>query len=75
MQIPILNMITEVINFCFQCFQNVFAKLYIFRDLFISVIILITIYRFLLAPLFGGGSYGKSDTAKKSKKGKGDSHE
>lgn len=75
MENSLINSFIGVINSCFSWFTNFFSSLPEIYNLLLCVIIFITIYRFLLAPLFGGGSYGKSDSAKKSKKGKGDPHE
>ena len=73
MENSLINSFIGVINSCFSWFTNFFSSLPQIYNLLLCVIILIAIYRFLLAPLFGGGSYGKSDNAKKTKKHKGDS--
>lgn len=75
MESSLFNSFVGVINSCFSWFTNFFSSLPEFFNLLLCVVIFITIYRFLLAPLFGGGSYGKSDSAKKSKKHKGDPKE
>lgn len=75
MQNSLINSFIGAINSCFSWFTSFFSSMPELLNLLLCVVIFITIYRFLLAPLFGGGSYGKSDTAKKSKKGRGDSHE
>lgn len=57
----------RAINSCFSWFEGIFSKLPNFYNLLICVIILITIYRFLLSPLFKGGA-GSSDKVKSDKK-------
>lgn len=75
MENSLINSFIGAINSCFGWFTSFFSSMPELLNLLLCVVIFITIYRFLLAPLFGGGSYGKSDTIKKSKKGKGDSNE
>ena len=67
MEVSILNSFVRAINSCFGWFENIFSKLPNIYNLLICVIILITIYRFLLSPLFKGG-VGSSDKAKKDDK-------
>ena len=67
MEVSIFNWFSRAINTCFGWFDNVFSKLPNMYNLLICVIILITIYRFLLSPLFKGG-VGSSDKAQKGNK-------
>lgn len=67
MEVSIINSFARAINSCFGWFENIFSKLPNIYNLLICVIILITIYRFLLSPLFKGG-VGSSDKAKKDNK-------
>lgn len=67
MEVSIFNSFARVINSCFGWFENIFSKLPNIYNLLICVIILITIYRFLLSPLFKGG-VGMSDKAHKGQK-------
>lgn len=67
MEVSIINSFSRAINSCFGWFENFFSKLPNIYNLLICVIILITIYRFLLSPLFKGG-VGASDKAQKGQK-------
>ena len=67
MEVSIFNSFSRAINSCFVWFENIFSKLPNIYNLLICVIILITIYRFLLSPLFKGG-VGSSDKVKNDKK-------
>lgn len=67
MEVSIINSFARAIYSCFGWFENIFSKLPNIYNLLICVIILITIYRFLLSPLFKGG-VGSSDKAKNDKK-------
>ena len=67
MEVSILKSFVRAINSCFGWFENIFSKLPNIYNLLICVIILITIYRFLLSPLFKGG-VGSSDKVKNEKK-------
>lgn len=67
MEGSIINSFVRSINSCFGWFEGIFSKLPNFYNLLICVIILITIYRFLLSPLFKGG-VGSSDKAQKGQK-------
>lgn len=67
MENSIINSFIGVINSCFSWFSNFFSSLPVIYNLLLCAIILITIYRFLLSPLFGGGSFGKSDNVKNNK--------
>ena len=67
MEVSIINSFVRAINSCFSWFEGIFSKLPNFYNFLICVIILITIYRFLLSPLFKGG-VGSSDKVKKGQK-------
>ena len=67
MEVSIINSFVRAINSCFGWFENIFSKLPNIYNLLICVIILITIYRFLLSPLFKGGVCS-SDKAQKGQK-------
>lgn len=67
MEGSLINSFVRSINSCFSWFESIFSKLPNFYNLLICVIILITIYRFLLSPLFKGG-VGASDKAHKGQK-------
>ena len=67
MEVSLINSFVRAINSCFSWFESIFSKLPYFYNLLICVVILITIYRFLLSPLFKGG-VGSSDKAQKGSK-------
>ena len=67
MEVSLINSFVRAINSCFSWFESIFSKLPYFYNLLICVVILITIYRFLLSPLFKGG-VGSSDKVKNDKK-------
>lgn len=66
MQASVINSLVRAINSCFGWFDYIFTRLPLLYNLLICSIILITIYRFLLSPLFKGG-VGSSDKAKNNK--------
>ena len=65
MTTSVFGLVTEMFVFIFAFFVNVYEKLGAV-SLFFGAFTVFTVCRFLVVPLFGGGS-GSSDTAKKSK--------